>query len=260
MADYIAVETGNASQGYLIANGNVYPAASGTSSLLDIPEGSYFYGEGQSLSSKQYYSMTDAPNRKEAKKRKGKGFLKFHIGTGPGGEGDLPDKRRPKKPRSGVEFHYDGGGIGTAGCIGYQDNAAKDALTADPNKTVTVKYVKSVDEVKALVEQKLGHKVDWSKVKEPRRLGASGQGSGTHSKTRRKRKVKKGNPTVLVGPKKRQVAHLEAPVEGGYKVAQGSPHVFVGSERYPVAAVSHNTTDGSPLEDGESSVLISLSA
>ena len=256
MADYIAVESGNQSTGYLVVNGNVFPAASGTSSLLDIPEGTYTYGSAQSLSSKQYYSMTDAKSRKEATKKHAADFSKFHIGTGPSGTGVIPDKRRPKKPRTGIEFHYDGGNPGTAGCIGYQDNAAKDALIADSNKTVTVKYVKDMDAVKALVEQKLGHKVDWSKIKAPRRSGASGKGSGTQSKTQRKHKVKKGNRTVLVGPKKRHVAHLEAPVEGGYKVAEGARHVFVGPERYAVAAVGHNTTDGSPLADGEESVLV----
>jgi uncharacterized Zn-binding protein involved in type VI secretion len=254
MADYIAVETGNASQGYLIANGNVYPAASGTSSLLDIPEGSYTYGNAEALSSNQYYSMTDAPNKKEAKKRKGKGFSKFHIGTGPEGTGNIPDKRRPKKPRTGIEFHYDGGGPGTAGCIGYQDNAAKDALTADPNKTVTVKYVKSMDEVKALVEQKLGHKVDWTKVKALRTPPAPAAGSGTHSKNRKGKKVKKANKKVLSGPKRRQTAHRTALLEGGVQIADASTTVFV--EGLGVARVNDMTTDGSPVADGESSILV----
>jgi hypothetical protein len=261
MADYIAVETGNRSAGYLVVNGNIFPAESGTNTLLDIPEGTYTYGGPEALSEDQYHWMTDAKNEDEATAKRAANFKKFHIGTGPNGTGEIPDERRPDEPRTGIEFHYDGGNPGTAGCIGYQDNSAKDALIAEKNKTVTVKYVKTMDEVKKLVEEKLDKLKlcpNWNAIKEPRSTAASGTGSGTQSKTLKKNKVKKGNPTVLVGPKKRQVAHLEAPVEGGYKVAQGSPNVFVGSEQYPVAAVSHFTTDGSPLEDGESSVLVSV--
>jgi hypothetical protein len=257
MADFIAVESGNSASGYLIANGNVYPAASGTSSLLDIPQGTYNYGADEALSSNQYYSMTDAPNRKEAKKRKGKGFRKFHIGTGPAGTGTIPDKRRPKDPRKGVEFHYDGGNPGTAGCIGYQDNAAKDALIADPNKTVTVQYVKDMDAVKAQVEQKLGHKVDWSKVSPLRKAGGGGGGgSGTHSKNRKGKKVKKANRTVLLGPKNRHTAHRLSLLEGGVQIADASTTVFVGPERLGVARVDDQTTDGSPIADGESSIMV----
>jgi hypothetical protein len=157
-------------------NGNVYPAASGSASLQDIPQGTYNYGNAEALSEKQYYSMTDAPDRAHANAARAKAFRKFHIGTGPHGSGEIYDKRI-KRNRVGIEFHYDGGSPGTAGCIGYQDPAAKDALIADTDKQVRVKYVGSDAEARALVEQKLGHKVDWSKVK-PRRAPGGGGGGG----------------------------------------------------------------------------------
>jgi hypothetical protein len=252
MPTFIGTENGSSASGYLIANGNVYPAASGTSTLQDIPQGTYDYGDAESLSPNQYYAMTDAPDRAHATAAHAKAFRKFHIGTGPHGSGTIHDPRTGRT-RVGIELHYDGGAPGTAGCIGYQDPAAKDALVADPDKTVSVQYLGNIDQVKAAVEQKLGHSVDWSKV-QPRRVPGGGGGSGTHSKSRKGHRVKKGNTTVLVGPHKRHTAHLEAPLEGGAQIAEGSSSVFVGPERYRVARVDDETSDGSPIADGESSI------
>jgi hypothetical protein len=258
MADYIAVETGNHSAGYLVANGNVYPATSGSSTLLDIPQGTYTYGGAEALSAKQYYSMTDAPSKKKkhANKTRAANFRKFHIGTGPKGSGVIPDSRRPKQPREGIEFHYDGGGAGTAGCIGYQDNAAKDALIADPAKSVNVKYVKDMDAVKAEVEKKLGHKVDWEKVTPLRKQYVPPKASGTQSKNKKSKKVVKANKTVLLGPNTRETAHRLALLESGVKVVDASTTVFVGPERLGVARVDDMTSDGSPIADGEISIMV----
>ena len=49
MADFYAVQSGPSASGYLIANGNVYPAVSGTSSLQSIPSGDYTHGEDLAL-------------------------------------------------------------------------------------------------------------------------------------------------------------------------------------------------------------------
>jgi hypothetical protein len=257
MADFIAVPNGNGATGYMIANGQVYPAASGggPNGLLSIPEGKWTYGGPEALTHSkdpkkdQWRSMTD--------KGDPKGYNKFHIGTGPNGSGTLPDPRRPKKPREGVEFHFDGGSTyGTAGCIGYQDNAARQALIDDPNKSVSVKYVKDEAAMKAEIERRLGHSVDWSKVKKPGQAGTSrGGGSGTHSQTKKGNKVKPKKHNVHVGPKQRHIAHRQASLMSGGKVVQGLKKVAVGRPQYQVARVDHLTTDGSPVADGESSVL-----
>jgi hypothetical protein len=248
MPSYFGVENGNYSSGYLIANGNVYPAVSGSGSLRDIPAGSYTHGDGEVPRADQP-TMTDGTGRQK--------FRKFHvIGTGPSGEIWDPRKNNGKGGwRDGIELHYDGGNPGTAGCIGYQDPAAKDAITADPDKSVNVQYLADDEAVKRAVELRLGHPVDWSKINPPKKPG--GGGSGTQSKTKKGKKVQKGNPKVLVGPKQRQIAHQQAMLEGGGVVAEGNPTVLVGSEQYPVSRIEHMTTDGSPLADGEDSVLLS---
>jgi hypothetical protein len=257
MADFVAVPNGNGATGYLIANGQVYPAASGggPNGLLSIPQGNYTYGGPEALTyskdpkKNQYRSMTD--------KGDPKGYNKFHIGTGPNGSGVIKDPRRPKKPREGIEFHFDGGSTyGTAGCIGYQDNAARQSLIDDPTKKVSVQYVKDDAAMRAEVERRLGHSVDWSKVKKPGQAGTSrGAGSGTQSQTKKRNKVKKGHHKVLVGPRQRHIAHRRARLADGGHVTEGLKKVYVAEQQYPVSRVDHLTTDGSPLADGESSVL-----
>jgi hypothetical protein len=246
-AFYVGVRDGNHSQGLLAVNDNVFPAASGNATHLDIPEGNYTYGDEMALEKKQRRTMTDG-------KGPMKNFGKFPIGTGPKGEGDLPDARRPKTPRTVIRLHYDGGSIGTEGCIGFQDNAAKDALIANPDKRISVIYVKNIEEARALIEQKLGHKVDWSKVKPNRTPEASGKGDGTHSKNRKGKKVKKANRRVLSGPRRRQTAQRLSLLEGGVQVADASTTVFI--EGLGVARVNDMTTDGSPVADGEGSILV----
>jgi hypothetical protein len=68
--------------------------------------------------------------------------------------------------------------------------------------------------------------------------------------------VKKANKTVLLGPKLRHTAHRTALLEGGVQIAQASTTVFVGPERFGVARVDDQTTDGSPIADGESSIMV----
>ncbi|HVY46713.1 MAG TPA: hypothetical protein VHB21_12580 [Minicystis sp.] len=265
MADFIAVENGNSASGYLVVNGNVYPAVSGTSTLKDTPPGLHGYGDPEALRSDQP-TMTDAPTgtkRTTAKQRAP--FRKFHIiGTGPGG--DIWDSRSFRSKvhgkwvnhpnggwREGIEFHYDGGNPGTAGCIGFQDPAAKDALIADPNKTVNVQYVQDEAAMHAAVEAKLHRCLDWSKIPKPRAPAGT---AGTQSTTKKGKKVTKARHDVRGGKHQRQIAHKQAQVEGGYVVAEGSPTVFVGTEQFPVSGVDHLTTDGSPLATGEDSVVL----
>jgi hypothetical protein len=259
MPEYIGTETGGGSEGDLVANGNVYPAVSGPYGGGDIPAGSYTYGSPQPLADdaswkkSEYNSMTDAKNPKEGKE-KAKTFRKFAIGTGP--KQAVFKDPRTGKVRTGIMFHYDGNVPGTLGCIGYQQPEAQQALIDDPDKTVTVQYDSSIAQARADVETKLGHTVDWNKVEQGRRHLPARAAPGTHSKTKLGNKVKKGNPTVLLGAHNRQTAHLEAPLEDGSKIAEASTSVFVGTERQRVARVDDQTTDGSPLADGEDSIQV----
>lgn len=244
MADYYAVQSGSSSSGYLVTNGQVYPATSGGPTLQTIPDGSNLtYGDDVALSQKDVHGMSDGTGNKG-------GFRKFHIGTGPKGSGTIPDKTLGRD-REGIDFHFDGGNPGTAGCIGYQDRAAQDALIADPDKTVGVHYEKDMSDVLAGIEKQLGHKVDWSKVKT---VKPPAKGPGPQSKTKKGKKVKKGNATVLLGGNKRETAHKTSPLEGGGKVADSSKTVYVG--KHLVARVDDGTTDGSPLANGEPSILV----
>lgn len=261
-ADYYGMEYGSSdavgSEGYLVTNGNVYPALSGPWTAKDmtrgtggdIPPGQYTYGDSRAATGKSFKD----PNSK-------KGGVFFPIGTGPD-QAPIHDGRPGHaQTRTDVGFHFDGGNPGTNGCIGYQQVEAQEALEADTSKTLTVHpYSSSLDQVHADIEAKLGHKVDWNKVEEGRRHWA-GQGPVTpaadvHSKNVRGRRVKKGVPSVGLGKRRRHTAHLESPLEGGVQVAQASNSVFVGPERKRVARVNDQTTDGSPLADGEGTILV----
>jgi hypothetical protein len=114
-----------------------------------------------------------------------KNFNKFHIGTGKEGSGVIWDESL-KRNRLGIEFHFDGGNPGTEGCIGYQDPTAKDALIANTDKRVSVSYANSMEEVQAQMEAKVGHKIDWSKSRSPRRPSARGRG-----RSRRRRRERR---------------------------------------------------------------------
>lgn len=244
MADFVAVQSGDGATGYLNVNGNIYPATSGGNGGQYVPAGNYTHGPDLALEGKQPHTMSDG-NPKTVKK-----FRKFHIGTAKDGGGDIWDASLGRY-RKGIEFHYDGARPGTEGCIGYQDQAAKDALIADPDKSVSVTYVGSMDAVKAQMEKTVGHTIDWSKVKAPN--APLTPGPGPQSKTKKGKKVALGDTTTLSGPKHRQTAHLDSPLEGGGKVVVASTTVFVGRARKGVARVMDDTTDG-PIDSGESTI------
>jgi hypothetical protein len=264
MASYFGVENGNTSSGYLIANGNVYPAVSGfppwpgSDGFRDIPAGSYTYQSGQPLdpAQGQYKSMSDGSG--------GPQYLQFMI-IGSGKDGKIPEKRSfttrdngvvTKHPngglRDGIEAHFDGQPNGTAGCVGYQDNAAAADLTADPDKSMNVQYLGSQEAVQRAVELRLGHLVDWTKIAKPKTPGTT---DGPQSKTKKGTKVR-GNSGVRVGPNLREIVHQHAMLEGGGMVLEGNRTVVVGTEQYPVSRVAHMTSDGSPIADGEPSILL----
>jgi hypothetical protein len=244
MADFIGVQNGDGATGYLNVNGNIYPATSGGNGGQYVPAGNYYYGKDLPLEGHQWWTMSDRNRAHE------KNYRKIHIGTAKDGGGDIWDASQ-NRWRSGIEFHFDGGGPGTEGCIGYQDLAAKNDLINDTNKQVSVTYAGSMDEVKAAMEKKVGHPIDWSKVKAPN--APEHPGDGPQSKTKKNKKVKVGDATTLSGPKHRQTAHLASALEGGGEVTMASNTVFVGRDRKGVARVMDDTTDG-PIGNGEPSI------
>ncbi|MFT3764148.1 MAG: hypothetical protein QM820_01305 [Minicystis sp.] len=250
MAQFFATTKGDGATGYLIANGNVYPATSGGNGDQYIPEGNYNYGPPEALdnSAKKHQWRTMSDHNPKTRSE----FKKFHIGTGPKGGGEIWDESL-KRWRKGIEFHYDGGNPGTEGCIGYQDPTARDALIADQNKTVSVKYVKDLEAARAEVEKALGHKVDWTKIENPKE--PLHPGPGPQSNTKKGKKVKRGAMNTLSGPNHRQTAHLDSDLEGGGKIVMASKTVFVGRDQKGVARVEDDTTDG-PVATGEPTILV----
>jgi hypothetical protein len=246
MADFIGVQSGDGATGYLNVNGNIYPATSGGNGGQYVPAGNYNYGANEPLAGHQWWTMSDRNRKTE------KNFSKFHIGTAKDGGGEIWDASLGRY-RKGVEFHFDGGNPGTEGCIGYQDPAAKDALIADPNKQVSVTYANSMEDVQHQMEAKVGHKIDWTKVKSPK--APVSRGPGPQSTTTKKKKVKVGDATTLSGTSHRETAHLDSELEGGGKIVMASTTVFVGKDRKGVARVTDATTDG-PVDTGDSSILV----
>jgi hypothetical protein len=68
-------------------------------------------------------------------------------------------------------------------------------------------------------------------------------------------KIKAEDYGVRVGPKGRKVSYLTAPLEGGGgQVTRGTASITVGPPQHSVAAVTHDTSDGSPIANGEDSI------
>lgn len=259
---FIGTEDGNSASGYIVANGNVYPAVSGSSKFRDIPEGTHNYGSKEHPKKSQW-TMTDAKN-KAAGAARASSFWKWHIGPDKNGGGTIHDDRSFTTPegnsypnggeREGVDFHWDGAKPGTAGCIGFQDRGAEAALDADPDQTVQVEYMADDAAMKAEIEKRLGACVDWSKVKAPNKPASAG--GGTQLKTKKGTKVDKAHSSLLIGPQYREFAHQQAMLQGGGCVTQGNGTLLIGPEKYPASCVEHMTTDGSPIGNGEDSVLM----
>jgi hypothetical protein len=261
MAEYIATQTSTGKSagttGYLIVNGNVYPATSGGWAKGYLPAGSYAYGRPENLASDQHNSMARGDGDH-------KSFKKFRVLSvaGPYKGQPLIEDARVGEPRTGIMLHYDGQytarAPGTAGCIGYQDPSAKDALINSQragDSSIKVTYVKDMDEVKRLVAQRAPG-VDVEKVQKPVRAGPVGRGAEVTSQNRKGKRVKLGQNDVLAGQKSLAMAHLTSPLTGGAEIAKGSSTVFVGPQQYQVARVDDPTTDGSEIADGVESVMV----
>ncbi len=266
---YIATQTDSmSSNGYLVANGDAFVARSGGYSRGNVPEGSYSLGDADELPAKHKKGMS--PNDKNWRK-----YKKFYIsGVGPG---EIKDPRYPRENRTGVRFHYDGNGPGTAGCIGYDtieaQNALKSAYDAG-DRQVKVIHVRNDAEARAKVRELTGEDAPvntrglaqkrggselgaagGTKKKPPRKRKAA-QRSGRTSKIRHGAKMAEGERTVLLGKKRLTAAHRKARHTGGGRIAMGSRSVFVGKKLLAFGRVTDPTTDGSQVSTGEGSVMV----
>jgi hypothetical protein len=238
---YVGVEApgGYGSYGYLyFDDGSVFPANSGNAHSLDTPEGKWAVG------GKNYDPLN------------GKGHEKRHLyPIGTSEDTPLPDPRdkKQKGKRYYIETHYSHGSFtrGSLGCISYQDNAAA-AHWANADTVTVDNSGQSLEDVQKKIAAALGKDIDWTKVKPP--VPQAGTGLGERSKTKNGSEIKAQDHGVRVGPKKRKVAHEQAALESGGRVTQGAASIKVGRQLQDVAAVSHDTTDGSPIATGEDSI------
>lgn len=228
---------------YLHADGTVDPFSSGRGDLLDTPEGKWEIGPAEH----------DGLHH-------GKNAYKYRLHPiGTGLYTPMPDSRYKKKDHPGyrteVEIHNQHGSMtsGSHGCIADQSEAGVGKVGQDG--TVTVDYSSStLEEAQKKIEQQAGRTYDWSKIPKPVAPRGSGLGSGTQSQTKKGSKVKAEENNVRVGPKQRLIAHKRASLEGGGQVTVGTMSIKVGTPQYDVAAVTHDTTDGSPIANGEDSI------
>jgi len=266
---FIATESGQASSGYLVANGDAYVARSGSNAYGrgDIPQGSYKLGAPEGLNKGKKQDKSMAPKGSNWRK-----FRKFDIaGVGPG---VIKDPRYPGNPRIGIKFHYDGNNPGTEGCIGYDDPAAQTALTNAYNagdRDIKVIYVKSDAEARAMTKRLTGKepptstrggvaggagkkKAPAKPKRKPKKKAA--QRKGATSKIKHGAKMAEGEPTVLLGKKRLKAAHRKARHTGGGRIAQGIRSVWVGKKLLAFGRVTDPTTDGSQVASGEDSVMV----
>lgn len=251
--------TTNSNIGVLTVDGQSFDAVSGgPGSVGPMPDGLYTFGAGEELAPGEHSSMTDG-QRKPAEHKK----FRF-TGLGPshaGYERTWKDRLlgRPGRPllndpnngvvRSGVLAHCDGNKIGTDGCIGYQDCAvAQGAFQSAYDKGNTLFSVRTTtqEEVERLRKERLGQGAEKPAAKpEP-----------NESKIKHGADIIKGEPSVLIGPQKREAAHVESPHSKGGAISEGKPDVLVGPLKLPMAGVGHQTTDKSAVGTGDQSVLL----
>lgn len=238
---------GHGAYGYVVhADGSIFPASSGgADGSLDTPQGTWAIGDGYN---DKYADM----NGKKYKKTQ---YQLKPVGTAEGTP--LPDSRYKKSDHPGKRtevmghvqhFRWD---YGSHGCIAVQDRGGIDQFAKDG--TVTVDYQnQSLEDIQKKIEKRLGHDVDWTKIKKP--IPPAGSGLGEQSKTQKGNKVKAVDYGVRSGPNARKVTYLTAPLEGGGAVTKGTASITVGPPQHLMAAVSHDTSDGSPIANGEDSI------
>lgn len=115
-------------------------------------------------------------------------------------------------------------------------NAFVDGLQADPHHRYANTTGDYAGDVKGMMRRnnfyqydlKNAHKTSTEPEKE-----SSGGGV----------EIKKGEPSVMVGPGQNMAAHVESPHTGGGKIVEGSPTVFVGKKQLPFAREGDATDD-----------------
>jgi hypothetical protein len=232
---------GLGAEGYcLTSEGKIGPFASGRVNKLDTPEGTWLVGKPEA----------DGLNGDRTNK-----YRLYPLGTSKfTTENVIPDPRAPGGTRTYVEGHTQHGvpGSGSLGCIAHQNDDVLASFGRD--KQVTVDYSsQSLEEVQKKIEKAAGKDVDWTKIKKPVPPRGSGL-PGDPSKTKKGSKVKAEDTGVGAGKKQHRVAHRQASLLGGGEVTRGTASITVGRPQYLVSAVSHDTTDGSPIATGEDSV------
>ncbi|UQA56214.1 hypothetical protein [Polyangium aurulentum] len=261
---YIGYTDGNGvgARGYLVSNGEVFGARSGSSTLRKTPEGTYTIDSNESVDGTAEPSLIDN-NNKKARHRK----FRF-VGNGPRNGGTEPGtsytaldgttKQRPiindgNIDRTGLLLHFDGGttnGNGTAGCIGYDSLGAQNALesaTASGDTSLRVIYVKDQKTAKTLAKMYADPPQDFHD-RHPK------WATGELSDIKNGNKMAEGEPTVVHGAKQHQAVGKDHLHTGGAKVAEGNSTILLGKQQKQMAGIDHATTDNSAVATGENSI------
>jgi hypothetical protein len=257
---FIGVLNGNKAEGYLVSNGEVFTARSGSGGLAHLPEGKYNIESVEDAGADET-SLKDPRNPRHR-------YRKFRIaGNGPLNGGrqrgtsftalDGTTKQRPLindngTSRDGILLHYDGGPRGTAGCIGYDSLGAESALQSSANSgdtSLDVFFVKDQKTAKTLADMYAKPPQDFHD-RHPK------WATGEISDIKNGSKMAEGEPTVVHGAKQHEAVHEDHLHTGGAKVAEGNKTILVGSQQKPMAGVEHATTDNSAVATGEQSILL----
>lgn len=262
---YIGYTDGNGvgARGYLVSDGKIYDARSGTNSLRKAPEGEYKIDSQEDVGDEN--SLKDPNNKKKQHK-------KFRIvGNGPldGGRQrgtsytalDGTDKQRPivkdgNLDRTGLLLHFDGNssltgsGNGTEGCIGYNSFDAQGSLSNAVGRgdtTLKVMYVKDQKTAKTLADMYANPPQDFHD-RHPK------WATGEISDIKNGNKMAEGEPTVVNGEKQHQAVGVDHLHTGGAKVKEGNDTILLGKKQKPLAGIDHATTDNSAVATGENSI------
>ena len=115
-------------------------------------------------------------------------------------------------------------------------DAFVDGLQADPHHRYANTTGDYAGDVKAMMRKNNFYQYDLKNAhKTSTEPEKSSSGAGVE--------IKKGEPSVMVGPGQNMAAHVESPHTGGGKIIEGSPTVFVGKKQLPFAREGDATND-----------------
>jgi hypothetical protein len=256
---------GAAARGYLVSDGQVFDARSGSGSLRKAPEGDYTIDSAEDVGAEN--SLKDPKNKdKQHKKFRivGNGPLSGKKKTEPGTSYTALDgttKERPivmdgTRERTGLLLHFDGNstltgsGNGTEGCIGYNSFGGQGALenaVGRGDTSLKVMYVKDQKTAKTLADMYANPPQDFHD-RHPK------WATGELSDIKNGAKMAEGEPSVVHGEKQHQAVHVGHLHTGGAKVAEGNSTIALGKQQKPMSGIDHATTDSSAVATGENSI------